>query len=66
MNLEVKRVSEVNDMVDHDGIPLVREAIILCGLALNTNGYWEITKLFQHLQDMIRRYPMEFAGNSVQ
>ena len=41
----------VNAMVDHDRIPLVREAMIRCGLAHNTNGCWEITELLQHLQD---------------
>ena len=66
MNLAVKCVSEVNAMMDHDGIPLVRKAMIRCGLALNTNGCWEIAQLFQHLQDIIQRYPMEFAGNPVQ
>ena len=53
-------------MIDHDGIPLVRKAMIRCGLALNTNGCWEITKLFEHLQDIIQRYPMEFAGSAVE
>ena len=40
MNLAVKCVSEVNAMVNHDGVPLVRKAMIQCGLALNTNGRW--------------------------
>ena len=49
MNLEAKCVSEVNAMVDHDGIQLFRKAMIRCGLALSTNGFWEIKQLFQHL-----------------
>ena len=52
MYLAVKCVRELNAMIDHDGIPLVRKAMIRCGLALNANG-WEITQLFQHLQDII-------------
>ena len=46
MNMAVKCVSEVNAKIDHDGIPVVRKAKIRCGLALNTNGCWEITQLF--------------------
>ncbi len=49
-------------MIDDDGIPLVRKAMIRCGLALNTTGRWEKSQLFQHLQDIIDRNPMEFAG----
>ena len=52
MNLSVKYVSEVNAMIDNDGIPLFRKAIIRCGLAQNTYGCWEIKQLFQHLQDI--------------
>ena len=51
MNLEVKCVSEVNAMVDHDEIPLVRKAMIRCGLRPNKNGRWEITYFSQHLQE---------------
>ena len=66
MNLAVKCVREVNDMTDHDEIPLVRKAMICCGLALNTNGCCEITQLFHYLQDLIQRYPIEFAGSAVE
>ena len=37
-DLEVKCVKEENAMVDHDGIPLIRNVMIRCALALNTNG----------------------------
>ena len=66
MNLAEKCVSEVNAMIDHDGIPVVRKAMINSGLELNTNGCWERTQLFQHLQDIIQRYPMEFSGSEVE
>ena len=66
MNLAVECINEVNAMIDHDGIPSVRKAMVRCGLALNTNGCGEIAQLFQHLQDIIQRYPMEFAGSEVQ
>ena len=42
INLTVKCESEVNAMIDHDGIPSVRKAMIRRSLALNTNGCWEI------------------------
>ena len=61
MNLAVKCVREVNGMVDRDGIPLVLKAVIRCGLELSTNGSWEVTQLFQHLQEIIQRHPMEFG-----
>ena len=39
-------VSEVSAVIDRDGIPTVRKAIIRYGLALNANGCWEIMQLF--------------------
>ena len=66
MNLQVKCVSEVNGMINCDGIPLVRKAMIQCGLALYTNGCWEITQIFKRLRHILQRYPMEFAGSPVQ
>ena len=63
-DLEPERVD--NAMIEHDGILLVRKAMIRCGLALNTNGCEEITQLLEHLQDIIQRYPMEFAGSAVE
>ena len=42
INFTVKCESEVNDMIDHDGIPSVRKGIIRSSLALNTNGSCEI------------------------
>ena len=66
MNLAVKCVSEVNVIDDHDGITLVRKPMIRCGLARNTNSCWEITKLFQHLHDIILRNLVELSGSLVQ
>ena len=65
MNLVVICVSEVNAMNDHDGIPLVRKAMIRRGLSLNSNGCWQIAQLFQHLQDITQCDPMEFVGSVV-
>ena len=66
MNLAVECVSEVNAMTDHDRITVVRKAMIRCGFALSTNVFWEIAQLFQHLHDMIQRYPTELAAIEVQ
>ena len=49
-------------MVDNDGTPLVRKAMIRCGLSLSLNGQWAKTQLFQHLQDTIDRHPLQFEG----
>ena len=61
MNLTVKCVSEVNAMVDYDGVRLIRKATIQCSLAHKTNSCREITQLFQQLQEIALRYPIEFA-----
>ena len=59
LDLSLNCVSEVNPMIRHGGIPLVRKAMIRFGLALNTNNCWEITQLFQCLEHIIQRYAME-------
>ena len=66
MNLAVKFVSEVSAMIDYDEIPLFRQAIIRNSLALYANGYWGTVQPFQHLQDIIQRYPMEMSVCAVQ
>lgn len=43
-------------VIDHDGISLVRKAIIRCDLAQITNDCWEIKQMLQHLQDIVQRY----------
>lgn len=65
MNLAVTFVKEVIAVINHDGIPLVQKAIIRCSLALNTSGFREIMQLFQHVQDVIQHYQIEFAGSAV-
>lgn len=62
LKLAARCVSEVNAMKDKDGLPLVRKAMIRCGLSLNTTGKWEKSQLFDFLQDIIRKYPSEFNG----
>ena len=50
-------------MVDKDGKPLVRKAMIRCGLYINSNGKWEKTQLYQHLVDIMDRHTAEFEGH---
>ena len=66
MNFAVEYGSEKNAIINHNGILLVRQAMIGCGLVLNTNGFWEITELLEHLKDTIQHDPMEFAEIIVQ
>ncbi len=51
-------------MFDEDGIPLVRKAMIGCGLSLNTTGRRKKAQLFQHLQEIIDRNRWNLQGNS--
>ena len=62
MNLAIRCVEAVNAMQDENGIPLVRKGIIRCGFSININGQWLTMQLFQHLQDIIGRHPLEFSG----
>ncbi len=63
MNLASECVEEVNSMMDENGIPHVRKAIIKCGLPVNINGQYERSQLFDHLQEIIDRHPTKFAGS---
>ena len=36
-----------------------------CGLAKNYNGVWEVRQLKPKLQEIIKKYPMHFAGTAV-
>ena len=52
-------------MIDHNGITLVRKAILGSSLALNPNVCRKIAQLFQHLKGIMHRHPMEFSGSEV-
>ena len=66
INSAVKLVSEMNAMIDYNGVPLVRKAIICSVLALNANSCKEIILLLQHLKDIIQHSQKEFAISAVQ
>ena len=38
---------------------LICKTMIRYVLPLNSNGLWEKTQLFQHLQDIIAKHPVE-------
>ncbi len=61
MNLAAQRVNEVNSRCDSDGNSLVRKAMIRCGMSLDYNGTWNVSQLFQHLQQIVNRYPMNLT-----
>jgi len=57
-----KAVDRVNRQRDENGISYARKAMIMCGLALNTNGNWEIEQLTPALQTIIRKHRHHFDG----
>lgn len=65
LRLAVKCCRRVNDMKDEDGVSLVRKGMIRCGLGQNLNGVWEQEQLFPHLQAIIKRFPDEFEGKTL-
>lgn len=62
MKLAVKFVEKVNDMVDENGLSLVRKAMIRGGLALDVDGIWRKEQLFDYLQEIVEKHPLEFCG----
>ena len=51
--LLINSVADVNDQRDENGISHARKAMIICGLALNTNGRWEEGELKPKLQNIL-------------
>ena len=49
-------VCDVNAMRDKDGLSYARKAMIMCGMALNTNGLWEVSQLKPSLQNIVRKH----------
>ena len=64
MMLATESVALIYSIVDNNGMPLACKAMIRCGLSFNLNGQWEKTQLFQHLQDVVNRHPIEFEGHN--
>lgn len=51
---------------DADGVSYETKGMIRCGMGFNLNGNWEIEQLFPKLQEMVRKYPVDFSGNEGQ
>lgn len=49
LQLAARSVREVNMQRDADGLSYTRKAMIMRGLALNTNGSWEVDQLTPEL-----------------
>lgn len=65
LRLAADSVREVNEMRDRNGLTYARKSMIQCGLALNTNGRWEVSQLRSELQAIIRKYLNHFDGEEV-
>ena len=60
MLLDIESVTFINSMVNNGGMPLVRKDIIRCRISMHLRGKWEKTQLFQHLQDITDKHPIDF------
>ena len=49
-------VRDDNAMRDNNGLSYARKAMIMCGMALNTNGLWEVSQLKPSLQNIVRKH----------
>lgn len=63
--LAAECVRAVNRQRDSDGINFSRKALIKTGMALNTNGRWEIRQLFPKLQNIVSAHREYFDGKKV-
>ena len=63
LSLATKATDRVDRHRDENGITYTRKAMIMCGLALNTNGLWEEQQLTPRLQSIIRRYRPELHSS---
>lgn len=62
MQLAKDCIEEVNLMVDDSGMPLVRKAMIKCGLSCDIDGVWRTEMLSEELQSICSKYPENFNG----
>ena len=56
LRLSSEAVADVNVHRDVDGLSYARKSMIICGMALNTNGKWEESQLRPELQQIINKY----------
>ena len=60
LHLAARCVCEVNQQRDADGISFARKAMVITGLALNTNGQWEVQQLTPELQRIVQKHQTVF------
>lgn len=63
LKLAAKCVREVNLQRDGDGISYARKAMIITGMALNSNGIWEPSQLRPELQVIISKHRSVFDSS---
>ena len=59
-HLAARCVREVNQQRDADGIGFASKAMVITGLALNTNGRWEVQQLTPELQRIVQKHHTVF------
>ena len=62
MRLALECVQKINERHGENGLSFPRKAMFRCGLSLDIDGIWRRQQLFQHLQDIINKYPTNFEG----
>lgn len=55
-------VDDVNKQKDNEGISYARKAMLLYGMALNTEGVWKEEQLSLQLQGLVAQYRGHFEG----
>jgi hypothetical protein len=62
LELASECVRELNTKRDKNDLSFARKAMIRCGMSLGVDEKWSVEQLYPHLQEIIREFPMEFAG----
>lgn len=65
LRLAADAVRDVNRQRDSDGLSFARKAMIMTGMALNTNGQWEVSQLTPQLQNIVSKHMEYFDGKNV-
>lgn len=63
LKLAARVVREVNLQKDTDGLNFARKAMIISGLSLNTNGFWEVKQLTPALQRIVEKHNTVFDAS---
>lgn len=66
LRLAARCVRAVNLQRDADGLSYARKAMIITGLALNTNGIWEKSQLTPELQRIVTKHQAIFDASRLE